>query len=182
MALTCKILGCNNLVFGGSVCKYHQYERHKRGGDLYQKKPPKPRSPKRQDKPPLESKKRKKEHIYYSKGCKQLEQEQREQNNGKVFDFFTGLEIKGQVTWHHLLGRTGDFYLDKDLLVPAENDENDGHLFWHRATLDQLKEKKWYPEFLIRLKAKSLQAYEKEMRKYQKNINLFAEDEDNDYI
>jgi hypothetical protein len=146
-----------------------------RGGDLYKPKKAK------QNKLPIESQKRKKEHIYYSKGCKELEKEMREANNGKIFDFFTGLEIKGQCTWHHLLGRTGNFYLDKDLLVPAENNEDDGHLFWHRATIKQLKEKGWYQGFLARLKAKSTEAYDKELRRQDKaqplNPTLF---EDND--
>jgi hypothetical protein len=146
-----------------------------RGGDLYKPK-------KRQDKPPKESVKRKKEHIYYTQGCKQLEAELREQNNGKIYDFFTGLEIKGQVTWHHILGRTGDYYLDKALLVPAENDENDGHLFWHHATIEQLKEKEWYAGFLTRLKNKSTEAYNKELRRHDKaqplNPTLFEDNDD----
>ncbi len=174
MPHTCKIDGCNNPVFGGGICKYHGYTRYMQGGDLFKRKPPRLK----QDKPPKESVKRKKEHIYYSKGCKQLEQELREKNNGKIFDFFTGLEIKGRVTWHHLLGRTGDYYLDKNLLVPAENNENDGHLFWHRATLEQMKATSWYSDFLIRLKNKSLQAYDKELNKQTKNINLFDKEID----
>jgi hypothetical protein len=174
MPHTCK--RCDRDVFGGGYCAYHQYVRHKQGGDLFKPKP-------RKAKPiPKESKTRKKEHIYYSVGCKQLEKEIREQNNGCIYDFFTGLEIKGKVTWHHLLGRSGDYYTDKDLLVPAENNENDGHLFWHRSTLDQLKAKSWYAGFLIRLKEKSIQAYEKEMRRYDKvqklNPSLFEENEE----
>jgi hypothetical protein len=180
---TCNKIQCNNPVFSMGFCRIHQWMRTDEGYkkmSLFKRKPPKAKPI------PKESKTRKKEHIYYSVGCKELEKEIREQNNGKIFDFFTGLEIKGKVTWHHLLGRTGDDYLDKDLLVPAENNENDGHLFWHRATLEQLKAKLWYQGFLTRLKEKSLQAYEKEMRRYDKvqklNPNLFGDDEDIDYI
>ena len=130
----------------------------------------------------MESKTRKREHIYLAQMHKQLEAEVREQNNGKIYDFFTGLEIEKFVTWHHLLGRTGDLYFDKDLLVPAENDENDGHLFYHRATIEQLKEKPWYEGFLIRLKSKSIDAYNKEIRRQDKaqplNPKLFEESED----
>ena len=147
-----------------------------RGGDLFKPKP-------RKAKPiPKESKTRKKEHIYYAEGCKQLEKEIRDENGGRIYDFFTGLEIKGKPTWHHVLGRTGDYYLDKDLLVPCENDENDGHLFWHRATLEQLKQKTWYDGFLARLKAKSIEAYNKELRRHDKaqplNPRLFENDDD----
>ena len=175
MPHTCNELNCTNDVFGGLKCKYHQFKRHMRGGDLYKPK-------KKQDKPPKESVKRKKEHIYYTQGCKQLEAELREQNNGKIYDFFTGLEIKGAVCWHHILGRTGDYYLDKDLLVPNENDENDGHLFWHHATIEQLKEKPWYEGFLARLKLKSTDAYNKEIRRQDKaqplNPKLFENNDD----
>jgi hypothetical protein len=146
------------------------------GGDLYSRKP-------RKAKPiPKESKTRKKEHIYYSKGCKLLEKEIRDANDGHIFDFFTGREIRGFVTFHHLLGRTGNYYLDKDLLVPAENIDNDGHAFYHRATTEQLKAKPWYEGFLIRLKDKSTEAYSKEMRRHDKaqplNPKLFENDDD----
>lgn len=176
----CSADGCNNPIFGGNRCKFHQYQRRMFGGDLYQPKSSQnqsvePRSVQRRTKLPHESKTRQKEHIRYTEGCKQLEQELRDANNGRVYDFFTGEEIKGFVTWHHLLGRTGDYYLDKNLLVPCENDENDGHLFWHRATLEQLEAKAWYKDFLVRLKSKSIEAYNKEMRKREKKI-LFLEE------
>lgn len=180
MPRTCNAENCSNPVFGGLKCKFHQYQRRMYGGDLYQSKnsqnqSSEPRSTRRRTKVPHESKTRQKEHVRYTEGCKQLEQELRDANNGKVYDFFTGKEIKGQVTFHHLLGRTGDYYLDKDLLVPCENDENDGHLFWHRATLEQLESKTWYKDFLVRLKSQSIEAYNKEMRKREKKI-LFLEE------
>ncbi len=163
MAHTCSAEGCNNPVFSNSFCKYHQFMRKRQGGDLFKRK---------KSTIPKESKKRKKEHIHYSAGCKLLEAEMRAENNGKIYDFFTGREIKGKVTWHHLLGRTGKYYTDKDLLVPAENDENDGHLFWHGAKLEQLQAKEWYNDFLKRLKVKSLEAYNKEIRKAEKSHKL----------
>jgi hypothetical protein len=182
----CKEDNCNNSVFGGGFCSYHQFRRSMKGGDKYrQKKPTKPLKPrsdalsprKAYNKIPPKSKTRKKEHKYYSQGCKELEQELRDANNGKIYDFFTGLEIQRQVTFHHLLGRSGDYYTDKELLVPAENDENDGHLFWHRATIKQLLQKKWYQSFLLRLKSKSFEAYNKELRKAEKTVNLFGDEE-----
>jgi hypothetical protein len=179
MALLCSKIGCSNLQFGGGFCKYHQFERRRQGGDLYapkrKKKAVEQRSLFKGTDIPKESKTRKKAKIYYSKGCKELEAEIRAENNNKIYDFFTGLEIKGFVSWHHLLGRTGDYYTDKEYLVPAENDENDGHMFWHRATIEQLMEKPWYGEFILRLKSKCPQAYKKELRKQDKiaNINKF---------
>ncbi|HUV85053.1 MAG TPA: hypothetical protein VMV86_05040 [Methanosarcinales archaeon] len=134
-----------------------------RGGDKYQSKP-------RQRKAiPKESKKRKREHIYYSKGCKELEAETRELNNGKIYCFFSGDEIKGFVVWHHLLGRTGDYYTDKGLLVPCDNDT---HLRYHRSTYDQLIKETWYKTFLSRLIAKSSKAYQKELNKQQKSLEI----------
>lgn len=132
--------------------------RKRQGGDQF----------KRKKSIPKESKKRKQEHIHYSEGCKQLEKELRDANAGKIYDFFTGKEIKGFCTWHHLAGRSGSYYTDKDLLVPAENDENDGHLFYHRATVEQLQATEWYEGFLKRLKNKSLEAYNKEIRRFEK--------------
>ena len=177
---TCKHPGCNNPVFGGGFCKYDQFRRSMRGGDKYKAKSKQnnnvePLSSQKSTKIPKESKRRKSEHIYYSAECKLLEKEIRNANNGKIYDFFTGREIKGNVTWHHILGRTGDFYLDKDLLVPAENDENDGHLFYHRATVEQLIEKEWYGSFLDRLKQKSMTAYNKELKKQDKNLRISFE-------
>ena len=178
MARCCEAPNCESSIFSHGYCKYHQFVRKRYGGDLYvpkskQNKGVEPRSLPRRTKLPPESKTRKKEHIYYTQGCKQLEQEIRDQNQGRIYDFFTGKEIIGFVTWHHLLGRTGDYYLDKDLLVPAENDENDGHLFWHRATVEQLMQKEWYQGFLERLLRKSETAFNKEINKVGKTVNLF---------
>jgi len=179
MPRTCSADSCKNNVFSHGFCQYHGYMRRMKGGDLYQKRTDKlpMKLPKKQTRIPRESKKRREEHIHYSEGCKLLEQELRDANGGRICDFFTGREIKGFVTWHHLLGRSGDYYLDKDLLVPAENDENDGHLFYHRATLEQLMAKEWYQGFLIRLKSKSIEAYNKEMRRGEKTI-LFKDEEE----
>ncbi len=185
----CSYVGCNYPANSHGFCWGHQ--RYRTDDDYLKAKQKKntsqypqnltqePRSTSGRYKIPKESKKRSKDKKHYAVLCKELEQQIRKQNNGKIFDFFTGLEIKGFVTWHHLLGRTGDFYLDKDLLVPAENNEDDGHLFWHRATLEQLKEKNWYGEFLTRLKNKSHAAYNKEMRKHDKKLNptLFDEED-----
>lgn len=162
MAHKCSFDGCNNPVFSNSWCKYHQFCRKKQGGDLH----------KRKKAIPKESKKRKQDRIHYSEGCKQLEKELRDENNGKIYDFFTGKEVTGFVTWHHILGRSGDYYTDKDYLVPAENDYNDGHLFYHRATIEQLQARDWYEGFLKRLKDKSLEAYNKQIRKGQKTTKL----------
>ena len=179
MGQTCKIEGCSNPTFGGGVCKYHAYTRQMRGGDKYkakvkQNEAKEARSPLKRIRVPSVSKKRKNEQKYYAQHCKERTQELRDANNGKVYCFFTGEEIKGAVTYHHLLGRSGDYYLDKDLLVPAENDV---HIWYHSATVEQLKKTDWYAGFLERLKSVSQKAYDKESRKSQKQI-IFEEEEE----
>ena len=162
MPQTCKEFNCNNNIFGGGYCSYHQFKRHMRGGDKYNSKPrPKPKPIKK------ESKKRTEDKKYYSQHCKELTQELRDANNGKVYCFFTGKEIRGRVTYHHLLGRTGDFYLDKALLVPGDNDR---HLEYHRLTVEQLLKTDWYDGFCARLKEKSTKAYDKEIKKQEKAL------------
>lgn len=155
MPRTCSADGCSRPVFSHSFCAYHQYLRRRQGGDQF----------KRKKSIPKESKKRKQEHIHYSEGCKQLAQEIKDVNNGKIYCFFTGMEITGMPVFHHLLGRSGSYYTDKDLLVPCDNE---AHLFWHRATVEQLQATEWYEGFLKRLKNKSLEAYNKEIRRFEK--------------
>lgn len=159
MAHKCSAEGCTNFVFSNSFCKYHQYFRRRQGGDLH----------KRKKSILKEGKKRKVEKIHYAEGCKQLAQEIRDENNGKIHCFFTGIEITGTPVFHHLLGRSGSYYTDKDLLVPCDNE---AHLFWHRATVEQLQSTEWYEGFLKRLKNKSLEAYNKETRRFEKAHKL----------
>ena len=179
----CKEPNCKNNVFASGWCKYHQYRRSMQGGDKYTPRRTQKRSKAQLDlfgsKIPRQSKTRKKAHIYYSKGCKELEAEIKAMNNGKIYCFFSGLEIKEFVTWHHLLGRTGDYYIDKEFLVPAINGY---HLDYHRMTVEQLDRTDWYPDFLERLKSKCPQGYAKELRKLDKKANISGINlDDNDF-
>jgi len=81
---TCTHTGCSSPIFGGGYCKYHQYIRKMKGKDLYKPKPRKSYTI------PKESAKRKEEKKYYSQHLKDLEKEIREQNNGKIYCFFSG--------------------------------------------------------------------------------------------
>ena len=106
---TCK--ECNNPVFGGGYCKYHQFKRKMKGGDLYKPKP-------RQKSPlPKESKKREKERIYYLDQVKMFWKECVE--NGNDFCFFCGQKMTKREDTHHLKGRIGDYYLDKEFSNPV---------------------------------------------------------------
>jgi hypothetical protein len=163
---TCVRGGCKNNQFGGGYCAYHQYIRRMRGGDLF-----KPNT-RKSTTIPKESKKRKIEHKYYTENCKDLEKEIREQNNGKIYCFFSGGEIKEyeRIVWHHLKGRTGKFYVDKEFLVPCLNEY---HNYYHFKSIEWLMEQFWYRDFLNRLKDKDTSLYHKELTKAIKaQLNL----------
>ena len=156
---TCKEDNCSNPVFGGGYCKYHQYKRKMRGGDKYESKS-RLKSP-----IPKESKTRKKERLRYTEVCERLTQEIKDANNGKIYCFFSGLEITGKPTFHHLKGRIGDYYVDKEWLVPAINEY---HLAYHFTPIEKLMEESWYLNFLAKLKLKDTQLYYKELKKQEK--------------
>lgn len=171
---TCSIKGCSNPVFGGGVCKYHQYTRHMKGGDLFKrakKKPVEPRSPAKGTPIPKESKKRKEEHKYY----KEVKQEIRQELEAiKAYNcFFCGQPMGTEFGFHHLMGRDGTWYLDKKYMVPAHND---CHVFkYHSFTVEQLLKEAWYSDFLSRLKSLDPKLWEKEMKKQYK-AGLFDDD------
>ena len=138
-----------------------------RGGDLYSQKPRKRKAI------PKESETRKKEKKYYTQHCKELEQEYRGQNNGKIYDFFSGLEIRGRVYWHHLKGRTGDFYKDKEWLRPVMSEMQDGvfhnyHIEYHFMDVEELLTKQWYLDTLSRLKVIGPSLYRAEQKRIEK--------------
>jgi hypothetical protein len=162
MPHTCSEPGCTSPIFGGGYCKYHGYRRRMEGGDQFKRKPPKKTAI------PKESQTRKEEKKYYSLHCKELEAELRSQDpQGRIFCFFTGLEIKERVTFHHLKGRTGKFYTDKAWLVACINKY---HLQYHFTSVESLEKDWWYADFLARLKAKDHVCWLKEIRKREKSI------------
>jgi 5-methylcytosine-specific restriction endonuclease McrA len=150
------------------------------GGDLHKrtKKPNdnenkavQPRSRSKQGKIPSESKKRSTERIYY----KQVKDEMRAEMkaNGTYNCFFCGLPMGDEMFFHHLKGRDGDLYIDRNYLVPAHND---CHVFrYHRLSIEFLIKETWYDGFLSRLKAKDAKLYETELKKQYK-AGLFDDD------
>jgi hypothetical protein len=126
------------------------------GGDEYKRKAPIKKK----------SERRKRDEVHYKDHCIELTNEIKEKNGGKIFCFFSGLEIVGRVTYHHLRGRTGDFYTDKEWLVPCINDY---HLMFHWESVDFLLQQDWYVKiFLPNLKAKSEELYDKQIDKKNK--------------
>lgn len=145
-----------------------------RGGDLYKAKSPsnksvEARSPSGRAKIPPKSRRRLKDEKTYSQHCKELEQEIREKNNGRIYCYFSGFEIKGTATWHHLHKRDGSYYTDKEWLVPCMNEY---HLDYHFKSVGWLMQQPWYNGFLARLKDKSKELYDKEVRKYEKSLEI----------
>lgn len=144
--------------------------RKRKGGDLYQRK----------TKPPAESKKRKIERKRYTEVCDLLTEEIKKQNDGHVYCFFSGLEIfDKRPHYHHLKSRTGDYYTDREWLVPSIDEY---HLAWHDMSMEYLLKQKWYTDvFLLNLKKKSEQLYNKEIDRRKKaepiNPRLFDEDD-----
>lgn len=171
---TCTEPGCNNSQFGGEYCAYHQFKRKMRGGDKYKEK----QAIKKQNPIPPKSKKHKVEEKRYTEVCRELEQELRELDpHGRIFDFFSGDEIKGQISWHHLRKR-GVNLKEKKYLVPSINDN---HLDYHFLPYEKLSKKTWYNDFMTRLKGKDIETYNKEIRRGEKshklNPTIFKEEE-----
>ena len=151
---------CNNTVFGGGYCKYHQYKRKMLGGDLYERKPPKKRKA-----IPKESKKRKEEGKTY----KQIKDELRTEMiaNGTYNCFFCGKPMGDEKGFHHTKGRDGSYLTDRKYLKPAHNQ---CHVWdYHQADIETLMQKEWYSDFLNRLKELDINLYNKEIKKQDKS-------------
>lgn len=166
----CNEPNCSNPPFN-EFCRYHQFRLYMQGGRLHK---PKGRT---KSKIPRESAKRKEDKKYYTQNCKELTQELKDANNGRLFCFFSGREITGTPIYHHLRGRSGDFYTDKKYLVPCINKY---HLMYHFTPIQELIKETWFPEFLIKLREKSEDLYNKEMRKQDKSINYIEKDSEED--
>lgn len=167
---TCSYQGCSRPVFAMQLCKYHQYRRYMRGGDLYKSKPRKSSAI------PKESAKRKEEKKTYIQSCKDLEIEIREQNDGKIYCFFSGEEINERISWHHLKKRTGKFYLDKEWIVPSINKNHVDK--YHFAKVKDLIEEPWYHDFMKRLKDRDIHLYYQEIKRQEKGGVFDGEDLD----
>ena len=164
----CKIEGCNNPIWGGGVCRYHNYTRYMRGGDKHERKKPAKRSPKRaQD-----------ERRYKDLAKEFFDEAVKNGTNicvfcGKKVTFFEGL--------HHLKGRTGEYLLDKEWWRTVHNK---CHVWdYHQANVEQRLAQPWWEAFLMRLKEASEELYNKELKKYEKaphklHPKLWDEEED----
>jgi hypothetical protein len=122
---------------------------------------------KKQGKIPAKSKKRKEDEKRYTEICKELEAELRAQDpKGRIFCFFSGDEIPGTISWHHLRGR-GTYLKDRRYLVPTINAN---HLDYHFLPWEKWIKKPWHQEFMARLKEKDIETSQKELRRGEKAL------------
>lgn len=137
-----------------------------KGGDLYKKAIPK------------QSKRRKKEQPRYLQQIKDFWAESVE--NKTNFCFFCGEFSDKMLTIHHLKGRTGDYYLDKEFFVWGHSDCHVSR--FHHSTVEDLITEPWYQDFLARLKEKDEGLWYKQIKKEDKakgvKRNLFDEEID----
>jgi len=161
---TCTEQGCNNPQFGGGFCKYHQYRRKMQGGDAFKRKPPiKKRTPKRA-----------KDERYYKDQAREFFDDA--VKNKTNLCFFCGQKVTIFEGLHHLKGRTGDYLLDKEWWCVVHNQCH--ALDYHQSNAEQRTKQVWFNDFLSRLKAKSTDLYNKEMKKLEKSIDFDEENFD----
>ena|ERR1035437_1395263 len=179
MPRTCKEDNCNNSVFGGNYCKYHQFCRRMSGGDKHTPKtaknvPLQPQSPKSGTMIPKESKTRKKE----SKTYKEVKDEIRAEliATAEWNCFFCTKPMGEEKGFHHTHKRDGSYFTDRKYLKPAHNDCHVWH--YHQAKIKDLLLEPWYQGFLNRLKQLDPKLYEKELNKQSKNINIFQDEDE----
>lgn len=121
---------------------------------------------------PKQSKTREIESKHYTRNCKELEQEIRAKNDGKIYCFFTGKEITERISWHHTKGR-GKYYLDKRYLVPSINKY---HMAYTHTAIEILSKEPWYyTVFLKNIGELSEELLLKEKKKFEKAGLLFGD-------
>ena len=148
---------CNNTQFGGDYCKYHQFKRKMRGGDLFKRKSP----AKKQI--PKESAKRKKDNRrYLQRISEKWEQDVREGNNICVF---CGQVINKREDNHHTTGRDKTI-LDEEFWRWAHRK---CHSAYHDLPVEKLIELGWWFDYLERIRKIDVSTYYKELRKQEKS-------------
>lgn len=169
MPHTCSEPNCTNNVFGGNFCQYHQFRRRMNGGDLFKRKAKKKASEPPKDLfgtyIPSESKRRKIERKRYSEQIAEFWEES--VASKEDFCFFCGIRMSKRDNIHHLRGRTGDYYNDKQYWVNAHQKCHTE--CYHMMSLEKLEQEPWYDEWMERLKSKDYHSYAKELRKRDKS-------------
>ena len=158
---TCTEPGCLSPQFGGSKCKYHQFVRYMKGGDLHVLRKKKQEPVKRRT-----SKRQKNEKYYAVEAKERFLQAVAEKTN---ICFFCGREVKDYNGWHHIRHRTGNRLRDWRYIVLAHDE---CHLNYHDMSYDRISQEPWYAGFLERLKVVDPETYQKELRWAEKSHKL----------
>lgn len=151
---TCKVEGCNWLIFGGGYCKRHQYLRTKAIKDEQAKVPYtriKPRSDKMAVKMAL---------YNHAKELAIIEA----RKTGPVLCFACNKEIVGFIAWHHTEGRD-EYLLEFKKMVFMHSDH---HSAIHDLDVEHLEQRPWYATYLANLKEFNIELYEREIAKKTK--------------
>jgi len=174
MPRLCIVQGCNNKVYAKLYCIYHQFKRKQFGGDLYQEKTDKlpMKLPKKQTRIPRRTKERATDEKYYAIQAREFFDNA--VINGTNICVFCGKKVTNFEGLHHWRGRVGQMLLDSQWWSVVHNL---CHAYkWHTMTLEQLQREEWYSSFLVRLKEKDIEAYNKLLARGEKTI-LFKDEE-----
>lgn len=156
MPKICLVEDCDRNVWGKGYCGVHQWMRTDKKKKSVSRKPLNKMS-----------KKRKVTQVEYKSICDEIDREAKE--NDAYDCFFCNEEIKGRADHHHLKGRDGNKYTDKELIVLAHNR---CHVYeWHMLGINQLAELPWYEGFKERLKLKDEECYNKLISKEISYLN-----------
>jgi hypothetical protein len=151
----CSVDGCNNKLFGGGYCAYHQWLRKRKGGDLY--------APKKRQKPiNKESPKRKVANKRYLERLKEKWEE--DLKKGDIRCFFCNEVMTRREDNHHILGR-GSVILEEEWWSWAHNE---CHMAYTFEPIEKLRQRSWWQSFLSRLRIKSPHTYYVDLERVNK--------------
>ena len=160
----CQEIGCENNIFGGGYCKYHQFRRHMAGGDKFK------RTPRQKSVIPKESKKRAKDNRLYLVRVKEFWEEAVKSNTN--YCIFCGEKMNKREDNHHISGR-GKYFLDEKLWSHAHRECHDNY---HHKSIEWLMKQPWWTSFLNRMRIRDSVTYRKLLAKIEKSENLFGND------
>ena len=160
----CKAKGCNYFCWGGGYCKAHQYLRTDKKHIMRTRESlSKRRSKQKGYKIPLKSNNRLEDEKKYRQVCTEIDRDAKANNQFKCF--FCDSQIEDKADHHHLKGRDGSLYTDKEFIVLAHRS---CHSAYHDRPVEWLLQQDWYHGFLQRLLEKSKVLYRKEIIKQEK--------------
>jgi hypothetical protein len=118
-----------------------------------------------------ESKRRKKEHVDYSRLTKEMWDEL-VASGGNVC-FFCGEKMDHKEDFHHIKGRISENYLKREFLFPAHTL---CHVWkYHSMCYEQIIKEPWYKDFLNRLSNTDTESFRKEIKKRDKYFSQSGE-------